>query len=383
MTALIGVLFCASLLHLLLNLYGGYHLRGLFELSPHQGTPPERWPAVTVVIPACNEALHIEAAMQSLLDLDYPDLQILAINDRSTDDTGRILERLAEHARHLEVIHIEALPEGWLGKLHAMHVGAQAARGDYVVYADADVVFSRDALRDAVALAEDEGLDMLALVPKLVTATTLLTAVIGLFGMLFMASVRPRALNADQPGVYGGVGAFNMVRRSLFEETEGWPWLRLEIADDLGLAYLMHRHGAKARLGLASAQLQLCWYESTASMVAGLRKNLYSAVARFHPGRALMLIIGLTLASVSPFALLATPWAPTGVFFILALSATGYLGPLPSARRPSFALSPFCGPIMVWALCGSMVHIVRQGSVRWRGTSYPVEELKRHQRVML
>ena len=253
MTALIGVLVCASLLHLLLNLYGGYQLRGLFELSPHQGTPPERWPAVTVVIPACNEAPHIEAAMQSLLDLDYPDLQILAINDRSTDDTGHILERLAEHARHLEVIHIEALPEGWLGKLYAMHVGAQAARGDSVVYADADVAFSRGALRDAVALAEDEGLDMLALVPKLLSPTALLTAAIGFFGMLFMSTVRPRALNADQPGVYGGVGAFNMVRRSLFEETEGWPWLRLEIADDLGLAYLMHRHGAKARACCAAS----------------------------------------------------------------------------------------------------------------------------------
>ena len=123
-------------------------------------------PTLSIVVPACNEEDTIERGMNSLLALDYPHLEIIAVNDRSTDRTGAILDRLALSDPRLRVLHVETLPAGWLGKNHAMHSGSQAAKGKWLLFTDADVVFAPDALRRTVAFAERECLDHLVLSPR-------------------------------------------------------------------------------------------------------------------------------------------------------------------------------------------------------------------------
>src|SRR5215469_13916359 len=133
-------------------------------------------PRVSIVVPARNEAEHIEAALLSLLQLDYPDYEVIAVDDRSEDATGTIIDRLAEEwrprgeASHhlLKVLHVTELPPGWLGKTHAMWLAGKQATGDWILFTDADVVFRNDALRRAVSYAERVRGDHLVLFPTMI-----------------------------------------------------------------------------------------------------------------------------------------------------------------------------------------------------------------------
>jgi cellulose synthase/poly-beta-1,6-N-acetylglucosamine synthase-like glycosyltransferase len=122
--------------------------RALVPLPP---APPGPLPSVTVVVPCRDEARGLARAVTSLLAQDLPELQVVAVDDRSTDGTGEILARLAAADPRLEVVSVAALPDGWLGKNHACHAGARRARGEWLLFTDADVVHAPDAVRRALA----------------------------------------------------------------------------------------------------------------------------------------------------------------------------------------------------------------------------------------
>ncbi len=383
MSPVVITLLVVSAIGLVMNVYVFYQMRGLLDLGTIDADDPSEWPTVSLVIPACNEEATIGPALQSILAMDYPALQILMIDDRSTDRTAAIVDALAAEHANLEVIHVETLPEGWLGKLHAMHVGAQAATGDFVVYADADVHFMPDALRRAVAWAERDDIDMLALFPRVDGKGLALIATIGAFAGLWISGVKTRQVNSDTRDAYAGIGAFNMVRRRVFETTEGWEWLRLEIADDIGLAYLMHRHGARGRMAAAPEHLSVCWYETFGDLVRGLEKNIFAAVARFSLVRALVVATAMVVVPLSPVALLFTSHAWFGGACLLAGMACPYLACYPSMRRQGYCLSLFAPVLVAGILLRSTYKTVRRGSVDWRGTTYAIPELKANQRLLL
>ena len=118
------------------------------------------------MIPARNEERNLEQALQSVLALDYPDLEIIVVNDRSTDDTGAILEKMAERDTRLAVVTIDDLPTGWIGKPHALHVGAQQARGEFILFTDADIVFDPLAFQKAMAHVLAHQFDHVTLIPQ-------------------------------------------------------------------------------------------------------------------------------------------------------------------------------------------------------------------------
>src|SRR5690606_5030460 len=124
------------------------------------------WPRVSIIVPARNEEREIEAALQSVLHLDYPDYEVMVVNDRSTDGTGAILERMQSAYPQLRVATVTELPRGWLGKNHAMYFGAQQASGELLLFTDADIVMRPDTLRRAVYYLEREKLDLLPMTPR-------------------------------------------------------------------------------------------------------------------------------------------------------------------------------------------------------------------------
>src|SRR6266850_2473571 len=139
----------------------GYRrLRFLKDVMPARAVPP-----MSIIAAARNEARGIEAAVISLLRLDYPALEIIIVNDRSTDETGAILERLARQHSRLTIKNISELPEGWLGKNHALYAGAAVASGTLLLFTDADVVFEPTTLRRAITLMEQDELDHLTAIP--------------------------------------------------------------------------------------------------------------------------------------------------------------------------------------------------------------------------
>jgi cellulose synthase/poly-beta-1,6-N-acetylglucosamine synthase-like glycosyltransferase len=348
---------------------------------------PPQWPRLSVIVPACNEGATLEAASVSLRAQDYPDLEILLVDDRSTDDTGALVDRIAATDPRIMPLHIQHLPDGWLGKVHAMHVATQQATGDWLLYTDADVHHAPGTLRDAIAWAEAEKLDHLTLVPQFHSSTWWGEVGLASFGTVFLAVCRATELGKPGSDAVLGVGAFNLVRRKALEKTEGFEWLRLEIADDTGLAMLLHRHGAKTALGVSRSQLSIQWYASLPDMVHGLEKNMFAVIAQFSWLRAALAVPALVVNALTvPLALVIGPGWLRGLAGLawLAMAALAVV----SWRRVGFRLLPqLLLPVgqllMAWVLLRSAWATLRQGGVRWRGTLYPLAQLREGQRVKL
>lgn len=359
------------------------------RLSQQRDILPEgvAWPALSVIVPACNEGDTLEAALSTLLASDYPALEIVIVNDRSTDATGAIIERMASTDSRILPVHVTDLPEGWLGKLHAMQLGTERATGEFLLYSDADVHFEPSALRRAVAWMEREQLGHLAIIPQVVRHDLLYNATISCFAVFYLAAVKAWRIGKEGSESYGGVGAFSMVRRTDFERSLGWEWLKMEVGDDVGLGMMMVREaGAKSALGIGPKLLHIDWYSSVGALVKGLEKNSYGAMCGYSRSRVagaacllLGMLVGPVVALLSPFP---TLWILAGgTLSSLVLLAFVFR----RIEQPALATlcSPLGLPVLAMTLVRSAIITERQGGICWRGQFYPLAELKSGRRVDL
>jgi cellulose synthase/poly-beta-1,6-N-acetylglucosamine synthase-like glycosyltransferase len=175
-----GVVFLANLIPFLRLARHAGSIPPLPDATlPHAATD---WPHVSIIVPARNEEQGVRAAVESLLRQDYPALELVVVNDRSTDRTSAILAALAEeHPGRLRVVMVTELPAGWLGKNHALLLGARQSSGAWLLFTDADVVFDPTCLRRAVAYAEAQGLDHLTMSPRLLAHGYWLNAFVNFF----------------------------------------------------------------------------------------------------------------------------------------------------------------------------------------------------------
>ncbi len=212
-------------------------------------TAPARtsWPTLSVVVPARDEALHVEAALRSKLACGYPSLEVVAVDDRSRDATGAILDRIAAGDPRVKVAHLTELPAGWLGKLHAMAQGAARATGEWVLFSDADVHLEPGTLEKLVAWAEAEQVDFVAVFPRMRPATPAVDAALACLLRVLALAGRGWRANRDDSGVGLGVGAFNLVRRDALDRADALRVLRMEVADDVALGALLKQSGARCR----------------------------------------------------------------------------------------------------------------------------------------
>ncbi|MFO0724271.1 MAG: glycosyltransferase family 2 protein [Myxococcota bacterium] len=358
------------------------------ELRPGDGGALEPWPKLSVIIPALNEAETIEPALRSVLASDYPNLEVIAVDDRSTDATGAILDRLAAEDPRLRAIHIQTLPPGWLGKVHALHQGQRAASGEWLLLTDADVHFRRGALSSAVAVAEREGLDHLTAMPMVKAHSLPLRAVLVSFAVTISFMAKPHRIGLPGSKAFGGIGAFNLLRASRFRETAGFPWLKLEVADDMAIGKLMVEAGARSRWYRALELMEIEWYPTLSSLVRGLEKNSYGIFSFFRVWVLLTkMAIYLPILS-SPFVALASgvAWIQAcGALALLAVvgaaafvSTKSHFGPLPGLLAPVLGSA-----VLLVTLFRSAIACWRAGGIRWRGTLYKAAELREGQRIKL
>ena len=216
---LVMVLVCTFLLGL-----GGYLTRRLRELPVPE---LEHWPTVSLVAPARNEERNIERAVRSLVQLDYPHLQITLVNDRSTDRTGQILDALAAEFPQLNVVHLTELPAGWLGKNHALQLGADRSRGEWLLFTDADIIFEPTTLRRAIGYALAEKIDHVAATPETRMPSWLLRSFVVAFGVYFLLFVRTWAIRNPRSTAHVGIGAFNLVRTAVYRAVGGHEKIRM------------------------------------------------------------------------------------------------------------------------------------------------------------
>jgi GT2 family glycosyltransferase len=241
---------------------------------------------LSVVIPACNEERKLEGALRTVLGQDYPNLEVILVNDRSTDGTGRIMERLAAGREGTAVIHVEELPEGWLGKNHAVRVGAERACGDWLLLTDADVRFHPATLRRAVAHAETQGLDHLTLIPELRLSGYWLRSFVAFFYAAFLVLRGYYKANVPSSKTGVGIGAFNLIRRGAYQKAGGYEALANRPDDDLTLGDRVKKLGMRQELALGHGLIEVEWYSSLGELFRGVEKNTFAALGYSFPRRS-------------------------------------------------------------------------------------------------
>ncbi len=350
------------------------------RLSPAHGARAGRRPRVSIVVPARDEERDVEAAVRSHLGQDYPDFEVVVVDDRSTDATPRILARLASEDPRLTVVAGVEPPPGWLGKPHALFEGAARARGELLLVADADVRYHPLALRESVDFLEGRGLDLVALFPEIemrgfwenVLMPYLPAAYF--FGPAFL-------INSDvQRRFAAGAGAGMLIRRSALDAAGGYAALRESVIDDIGLAIRIRRSGGRCRMVLARDRMRLRMYRGYREVVDGFTKNV-AWVFEGWPGvfvaasTLVSCLAGFLPAAVLAAAALGVPFPKgdvvlAGTAFGLAVAARVALALLlryplwPAATQPLLSL--------VWAgiTVRSLARRFLRREVVWRGRRY-------------
>jgi glycosyltransferase involved in cell wall biosynthesis len=339
------------------------------------------WPWLSVIVPARDEGPHILAGLKSLLASDYPNLEVIAVDDRSRDDTGRVMDELAAADSRLKVIHVTELPEGWLGKNHAMHIGQQAARGEWLLFTDGDVLFTSDALHRAIKYMLHDRLDFLSLFPRMIPGGYWENALITFFSLAFMAGTKPYLVRSKNRSAYVGIGAFNLVRRSAYTTCGGHLPLHLEILDDVRLGQMFKDHEFACDILSAGPFVSVRWQHSLWGAIRGLEKNGFAALG-FSVIRMLLvtglLLVGVFVPYVIPIIypdVRATGYIAT---IILSHAVFGFLGVRMANSTWLWPVYPFAMLLTQFAFLRSMWVTLRQGGVRWRDTFYPMALLKQN-----
>lgn len=350
-----------------------------------QEAVPAGMPLLTVVVPAKEEERYIEATLRSLLQQDYlamgTALQIVAVNDRSVDGTGAVMERIAAAFPDVvRVLHVADLPPGWTGKVHAMARGAALAQGEYVLFTDADILFAPDALRRALVVAVRERADHMVVMPTPIVRSWREGALLGAFQLFGLLAVRPwKVADPKAKRDAMGVGAFNLVRRAAFERMGGFDGMRMEVLEDVRLGFEFKRAGLRSRVAFGRGLVQVHWAHGARGLVGVLTKNLFAAM-RFNVAVTLLSCGLLVVVCVLPAAELfyaPTRWAGLVSWLLVGLGYRLYRGY--SGIGVRFALLfPLGSAAMIFAVLRSMAVSLRQGGVLWRGTFYPLRELRRN-----
>jgi hypothetical protein len=384
---IVAAFCCVWLLQAALVARNLSQIRDLATLTPPD---PARWPSVSTIVPARNEAADIEASLTSRLADGYPDLELVVVDDRSDDETPRILAEFAQTDARVRPVRVDDLPDGWLGKVHALHCGVQAARGEWLLFSDADIVVQPGMLGRAVAHCEAEGYDLLALVPEFRSRSGTVDLLWAIFIRIMTMAASPNAVRDPASKVAVGSGGFTLVRRSAFDRTPGFEHLRLETADDMALGAMAKAAGARCDYVNGRGAASVSIYDDVPAFFRGVEKNGSSLAHAPFPLLALVFAL-LGCVEYSPLVALAVgvgahiAWLAWlgGITALIATAAT--VAPL---HRNTGLILPALGWPVGWALMAAgvlrsawLAH--RRGGVVWRGTFYPLADVLDSQRFRI
>jgi glycosyltransferase involved in cell wall biosynthesis len=337
------------------------------------------WPKVSLVVPARNEAETIAAALTSVCDIRYANLEIIVINDRSTDGTAFILERMADLHPALRVVTIDTIAEGWLGKNHALHHGARLASGDYFLFTDADVLFAPDSIGRAVSYCEAHQVDHLTLLFDVIARSRLLAMLVLSFSVNFMARFKPWRI-AESKNYFLGAGGFNLVRSKAYWEAGGHASIPMAVLDDLMLGKLIKQHGFRQHVLYGGAMVAVEWYRGAREMMQGLMKNAFAAFD-FRLSQLLAVSTLMLVFRVWPWIALFVTHGLAWWLNLLALIAclSLYIDFIRAGKREYQCLIyaplvPLVELLMWWR---ASISALVCGGISWRGTFYPLKDLRK------
>lgn len=342
---------------------------------------PGPWPSVSVVIATRDEGRRLADALSSLRRSDYPALEIIVVDDRSSDDTPAVLAELARTDARITPVRVDELPPRWLGKLNALARGLEHAHGEWVLFTDADVHLGPDTLRRVIGHCERNGFDHIGVLPELVPAGLVVdAAVCNVMRLIVAVGAHRRAVEDPAHRASVGVGAFNLFRRRALAASPGLEHLRMEVLDDAALGQLLKRAGARSTLALGVGHVRVQLYDSLRDLLRGIDRAGIAGLGAFSIVRLVVIALLLGLVELGPLlgpALAPTPW-------MLALGAFGLAMAVAATVPTSRALGP--GTWGAWLVpLGSLVMMlaylrsawvtVARGGMVWRDTVYRLDEL--------
>jgi len=354
-------------------------LESKFDLAPAGD------PAITIIVPARDEEDALPACLKSLIEQDYANLKILAVDDRSTDTTGAIIDALAaRHPDRLRALHVKTLPDNWLGKPHAMAMAARDAiaidRPDYLLFTDADVFFEPQAIRRSLAHAVATDADHFVTFPTPLIKSIGEGMLLGYLGVMGLWATRPwKASDPKATRDSIGIGAFNLLRTEAYENLGGFESLRMEILEDLMLARRVKLAGLRQCVAIAPGMVTLHWAAGAWGVVHVMTKNLF-AVFRFRITVALAACAWLTVLCLGPIVFLVFRQTRLpAVLTLIAIVMLYLLSTRHSKISPWYAvLFPAGAALFLYSLLQSALTTLRAGGVTWRGTFYPLNELRKN-----
>ena len=371
----VATLVCWVVIGIELSL-GNRSIRFLKDLPAPAAPLPCR---VSIIIPARNEERNVEEALQSVLKQDYRELEVIVVDDRSTDRTAGILDRVASANPTIRVVHLKELPPGWLGKNHALYRGAQEASGELLLFTDADVVMESSAVSRAVGYLLERQLDHLAIAPDVKMPGVFLQIFVGAFGIFFSLYARPWKAKDPKSKWCIGIGAFNLVRTGVYRAVGMHQAIAMRPDDDIKLGKLIKKHGYRQEFLFGTQMMHVEWYASVRELVDGLTKNAFAGV-----DYKVSAIVG---ASIAEFFL--NVWPFLGVFLThgatWVINAVVVLVILALCRDTARFLTvvpwhgigfPIATLLFIYIMWRSMLTALLHGGITWRGTHYPLAELK-------
>ncbi len=335
-------------------------------------------PMVSIIVPAREEAAAIEACLRSLLALDYPRYEIIAVDDRSRDRTGEIMDRVAAADPRCRVLRITELPAGWLGKNHANMIGAELARGHYLLFTDGDVIFEPSILRHAVAAMQHGRLDHLALFPDPLMRGLGEAMMMNYFSFQFMFMTRMSLVRYRWARhAFVGIGAFNLIRRDAYEKIGTHKRLRMEVADDLMLGKLVKNADLRQDVMAGAPLVRVKWQTGLWGIIRGMEKNAFAGARYSLPLVILAVLLHLALTFGPIVAAIVGVGRLPFLLFIAAslLTHAGIAGRF--RHSPLLGLAyPVAAVLFVYLLLRSTWRTLRDGGVTWRDSFYPLADLR-------
>lgn len=337
-------------------------------------------PLISIVVPACNEEKHLKQAVLSLLNQKYEPLEIILVDDRSTDRTSIIMRELQNDFTTIKMVKITELPEDWMGKSNALAAGASVAEGEFLLFTDADVQMDSSVLLRAVNYIEQMGTDHLSLIFRNSTSGWLLNSLIidSAFGFLLL--FKPWKVRYNTNSNFIGVGAFNLIRKSVYTAIGGHESIKMHPIDDVMLGKLVKENGFSQDCLMGGELLCVPWYDSLSAMVDGLMKNAFALGHYRYMLVPLQLLIVAAVGILPFWGVLLGSWQ-IKIFSLLTLllrclqfyKALAVLR-LPGRYLPGFLVSPYISCFIIF-MAAYLTH--KNDGVVWRGQHYPLKKLKK------
>jgi chlorobactene glucosyltransferase len=342
-----------------------------------RGVPASAGPLVSVIIPARDEERTIERTVRGFLAQTWPALELIVINDRSADGTGEILARLAAEDRRLTALDNDEPPVGWLGKPWALHQGSLRARGELLLFVDADVIYEPEAVAAAVTHLRARALPMLSLLPRFTMHGFWENLAMPNLGF-FVFTVVPLWLSQRSriPLLGLGAGTGNLIRRADYDAVGGHVSLQDSVVDDVALARLVRHGGRRTEIARADDLVSVRMYEGLGEIVRGFTKNGFATVGRSYLFMTIFLVLGFVL-HVLPFALALTGDA-LSIASVVVITLTRVILFASLGYRLDSAVFGHLPMLAVWF--SIMIRSVWYTGIRrqllWRGRTYDARRTK-------